>query len=478
MRSMNLVRNLAILALLALFGQGANAATTILPPGQTCYAGVNGAYSSGSMNFFIPNTTTPKATFRDSAQAAMNTQPIQLDSNGCAIVYGVGSYRQQLFDGPVIGGVTTGNLIFDLTTTDTSAYNSVFWAGTAGGTPNVITIVDTGFNGTDGTVVQFVALATNTGSTTINPSGFSNILVQKSTTAGPVSLVGGEIVAGNVISAVYSASSNTFQLLNAVIQSASGATAPLCGATGLKVFNDFALPNTKVDATAAQMVMQTPSGVTINRSNVSIAANFTTNGVNGLDTGVLSAATWYNIWAIDNGATTSALGSISATAPTMPSGYTYKCRLGTAQTDVSSHFRSFLQSGSSTSITIGSGALPIIASGVAGTVGANPVLVSATIAGNGFCVPPTATDILINASSTYTNASAANVLVAPDTSWSGTGNGPAGANGVVWPLYLPGATAMNLQVALKLEATTIYWASSAAGGALACQGYKDAVNAN
>ena len=39
-------------------------------------------------------------------------------------------------------------------TTDTSAYNAVFWAGTNGGTPNVVTVVDPGFNGTDGSVIN------------------------------------------------------------------------------------------------------------------------------------------------------------------------------------------------------------------------------------------------------------------------------------------------------------------------------------
>jgi hypothetical protein len=37
-----------------------------------------------------------------------------------ALIYGSGTYRQQLFDGPVVGGFATGNLIWDQLTNDTS----------------------------------------------------------------------------------------------------------------------------------------------------------------------------------------------------------------------------------------------------------------------------------------------------------------------------------------------------------------------
>src|ERR1039458_1660737 len=167
----------------------AKAATTLLPPGMQCFTDATGAIIAGSVNMFYPATTTAKPTWQDSLQVTLNSQPIQLDGNGCATIYGVGSYRQQLYDGPVVGGNTSGNLIYDKLTTDTSAFNSTFWAALSGGAPNVITLVDPGFNGTDGTIINFTALATNTGSTTINPSGFGAINVVKSTTAGPVSLV-------------------------------------------------------------------------------------------------------------------------------------------------------------------------------------------------------------------------------------------------------------------------------------------------
>lgn len=197
------------------------AATTLLPNGKQCFTGLAGApLVAGSINFFIPNTSTPKTTWQDAAQATQNTQPLNLDSNGCAIIYGTGSYRQQVYDGPS----ATGNLIWDQVTTDTSASNAVFWAGLAGGTPNVITITDSGFNGTDGSIIQFVALSTNTTGVTLNPSSFGATVVQKPTSAGPVALTAGDIVAGNTVTVTYSSSGGTFQIVGPITSSSAATT--------------------------------------------------------------------------------------------------------------------------------------------------------------------------------------------------------------------------------------------------------------
>ena len=51
-------------------------------------------------------------------------------------------------------------------------------------------------------------------------------------------------------------------------------------------------------------------------------------GANGLDTGTAAASTWYSVWVISNGSTTAGLLSTNPTSPTMPSGYTYKGRVG------------------------------------------------------------------------------------------------------------------------------------------------------
>lgn len=53
------------------------------------------------------------------------------------------------------------------------------------------------------------------------------------------------------------------------------------------------------------------------------------SGANGLDTGVVAGSTWYAVYAIGNGGNTYAgLCSLSGTSPTMPTGYTFRKRLG------------------------------------------------------------------------------------------------------------------------------------------------------
>ena len=102
---------------------------------------INQALAGGRVYTYIPSTTSPKTTWFNADQASnhQNTNPVQLDANGCAIIYGIGSYQFVLED-------SLGNIVYSQVTTDTSASNSVFWAGLAGGTPNAITLTDVGFN--------------------------------------------------------------------------------------------------------------------------------------------------------------------------------------------------------------------------------------------------------------------------------------------------------------------------------------------
>lgn len=68
-------------------------------------------------------------------------------------------------------------------------------------------------------------------------------------------------------------------------------------------------------------------------------------GNGGLDTGAIAANTWYAIFAIkkDSDGTFDGLISTSATAPTMPAGYTYYRRIGFAKTNGSSQWTAYFQ---------------------------------------------------------------------------------------------------------------------------------------
>jgi len=76
-------------------------------------------------------------------------------------------------------------------------------------------------------------------------------------------------------------------------------------------------------------------------------------GAGGIDTGTVAADTFYYIWLIrkDSDGSIDALFSLSATAPTMPAGYTYKRRIMTVCTDAAANIYPFTQSGDIVSFT-------------------------------------------------------------------------------------------------------------------------------
>lgn len=67
--------------------------------------------NGGTIDFYVPNTTTRKTTWQDQALTIQNTNPIVLDAGGRAIIWGNGSYRQVLKD-------NHGNLIWDQVVSD------------------------------------------------------------------------------------------------------------------------------------------------------------------------------------------------------------------------------------------------------------------------------------------------------------------------------------------------------------------------
>lgn len=67
-------------------------------------------YAGGSLATYVPGTTTPKQTWLDPSQAALNTNPIILDAAGRCLIWGDGDYRLILRD-------AAGNLIWDIPAT-------------------------------------------------------------------------------------------------------------------------------------------------------------------------------------------------------------------------------------------------------------------------------------------------------------------------------------------------------------------------
>lgn len=106
---------------------------SLLPNGKQTFLDANGKpLASGSVAFYVPNTTTPKTTWQDPGEVTPNANPVPLDSAGTAIIYGSGQYRQivkdvngntiwdQLTDDP-ISAIQTGNNTFSGNNTFTGA---------------------------------------------------------------------------------------------------------------------------------------------------------------------------------------------------------------------------------------------------------------------------------------------------------------------------------------------------------------------
>ncbi len=79
--------------------------------------------------------------------------------------------------------------------------------------------------------------------------------------------------------------------------------------------------------------------------------NAAVNGINGLDTGTFAASTWYYVYMVGDSTNYSSAGfviSLSATVPTLPTGYDSYRRIGCALSDGSTHFLKFTQTGNAT----------------------------------------------------------------------------------------------------------------------------------
>ena len=218
-----------------------------------------------------------------------------------------------------------------------------------------------------------------------------------------------------------------------------------------------------VSVSADEIVVENASNVYKTLRSVALTIAGTASGVaNGLDTGALAISTWYSLWVIWNGTTTAGLMSLSATAPTLPSGYTHKARAGWVRTDASGNKYplKFMQLGRSVYYAPAAGsnltAVPQAATGTAGTVGTTLVSVSL----NNY-VPPTASATLVSlmlVGSTSIQVSSNSVAAAPGC--SGLSNSSNGSNS-----YISGR--------LLYESSNIYWASNGASNGVSIQGWED-----
>lgn len=226
-----------------------------------------------------------------------------------------------------------------------------------------------------------------------------------------------------------------------------------------------------VSVSAAQLILARVDGEAYRASNVALSINCSAIGVNGLDTGVVAASTWYAVWVVSDGVNVSGLLSLSAIAPSLPAGYTHKARVGWIRTDATANKYplSTLQCGNRAQYIMTGGNvsnLPILAAGAGGNI-LTPVYVAVA---TGAFVPPTAS--VINLSLTSGGGTPNSAMAAPNARYGGLNSlsNPA-------PLAAGLGSGTNARVTvfgeLVLESNSVYYVSDTAQGVLFVIGWVD-----
>lgn len=203
--------------------------------------------------------------------------------------------------------------------------------------------------------------------------------------------------------------------------------------------------------------------------------NMATTGPNGLDFGAIAAATWYAVFEIAKpDGTIAALASLSATAPTMPAGYTYKARIGWVRTAAAvAQLLGTWQLGRRAQYKVGLAQTTTAVNMVktVGAVGSITVPTWTSLSISSF-VPPTASVIHFTGLVQPGGGGNSQIIAAPNSSYGGvnsTTNPP--------PFTVAGAGSTNgsptTPASFILEATTIQYAATAINSCLYCTGWED-----
>lgn len=230
---------------------------------------------------------------------------------------------------PFLTGIWTAAYLDDSTQKQLQNYA----AGTQTSTVYAVTLSPAPTAYTVGMLVRFKADTANAGAVDINVNaiGAKNIFKQVGS-----ELAANDIVANQIVELLYDGTNFQMQVPKVV----PGIVAT---ARNLIAKNNVSTPLSQADITADEILLKDSTGLGFVATAVSVTAAITASGLNGLDTGSEAANTWYYLWLIYNGTTVGSLLSISSTAPTLPSGYTFKALIGRVRNDGSSNFVTFYQ---------------------------------------------------------------------------------------------------------------------------------------
>lgn len=209
-------------------------------------------------------------------------------------------------------------------------------------------------------------------------------------------------------------------------------------------------------------------------TSVSVTPSLAASGANGLDAGTSAINTWYADFVIWGAAVpTAGLLSLSATSPTMPSGYTHKARVGWIRTDATGNKYplSFVQYGRRVQYKVASGsnvaAMPIMATGASGST-TTPTWSSVAI---GAFVPATASIIKLVGFGQGDNGGG--IIVAPNNSY-GAYNSATNPPPMVISESSVSTAIVGQAADFTVESTNIYYAAGVgSANKLFCFGWED-----
>jgi len=222
--------------------------------------------------------------------------------------------------------------------------NPAIRKGTDSGTPNahVLTTIGaaiTSYAAISGEIYGFFSNSADSGATTVNIDALGVKNLKKN---HDMDIAADDIEAGQFVAMVYSSSEDLFQVVSTLASVlVIPPSAAISGSTlNLVITNKVGEENFKITIAADEMVLrQASNNDSVLRTAVSLTAELSGSltGANALDAGTEAADAWYYIWAIWNGTTLASLFSVSATAPTLPAGYTHKALLGAIYNDAGSN---------------------------------------------------------------------------------------------------------------------------------------------
>ncbi len=251
---------------------------------------------------------------------------------------------------------------------------------------------------------------------------------------------------------------------------------PLAGAVGLSLTAVGSTLNIVYAADSAVLIDpagNVPIYVTAVSGTINTSVGTVTSTADGMDGEATPTSAWAYIYLISNGTTTAGLVSTNATTPAMPSGYTYRVRVGAMRFSAASQLMAqkifgdkanYFPTAATNTLTF-----PQVLTQASGAQ-VWPVTVSLAS-----FVPPTATHATILVGGTT------NVVVAVSSSGQTGGNVAAiGTNPSELVISTVESLAQTVEIALN-GGTNIFVGASVGGGAvwaIAVVGWKDKVNAH